>query len=400
MSNLKNYRKIVGDDVVEDIYKKASKLSGKHIVYISSTHQGGGVAEILNSIVFLFNEVGIDLGWRIIHGSSDFFSTTKKIHNAMQGDKKLSLSSRRKKIYEETNKRFSVFTHLPHDLVVVHDPQPLPLIQFYKKRCPWIFRSHIDMSNPNRNFWNYLKNFIKQYDHLIVSKKDFRNRLNMPTNVIYPAIDPLSSKNRKLSEHRMNKCLEKHGIDLHKPIISQVSRFDRWKDPEGVVKVFKKVRKKIDCQLVLLGNLATDDPEGIKVYEKIRKKYEKDKNIKLLLNVPNNDLTVNSLQSKSSVVIQKSIKEGFGLVVSESLYKGTPVVASNVGGIPFQVIDGFNGFLHEPGDINNFSESVLRILKDEKLKEELGQNAREHVKRNFLITRLMNDWLDIFGKYL
>lgn len=399
MQNLENYRKIVGDKVINKIYNKAKKFSQKHIVCISSTHQGGGVAEILNSIIFLFNEIDIDFGWRIIHGTPDFFAITKQFHNALQGGK-IHLSERKKEMYLKTNKRYSTFTHLDHDLVIVHDPQPLALIGFYQKKQPWIWRCHIDLSNPNKIAWDFLKQFIKKYDQVIVSAKEYKRNLRIPQSIIYPAIDPRSPKNQLIPEINIDKRLDKLGIDLNKPIISQISRFDKWKDPEGVIKIFKMVKKKVDCQLVLLGNLAMDDPEGVKIYNKIIKKYGDHKDIKILVNVSDNDLVVNSLQRKSAVVIQKSLKEGFGLTVAEALYKGTPVVASNIGGIPLQVINGVNGFLHNPKDIKSFSQSIIKILQDEELRNELGKNGKEHITKNFLITRLITDWLNLFEMYL
>lgn len=397
--NLKKYKKIVGEEVMENIYEKAKKLSNKHIICVSSTHQGGGVAEILNSIIFLFNEVGIKFGWRILHGTPDFFTITKKFHNALQGAN-IHLSENKKRIYSETNRRFSLFSHLDHDLVVVHDPQPLPLIDFCKKKQPWIFRCHIDLSNPNLETWNYLKYFIEKYDELVVSTEEYKKNLAVPQTVIHPAIDPLSQKNRQIQKKTIEKYLARNGVNLKKPIISQISRYDAWKDPEGVIRIFDRVKKEVDCQLVLLGNMAADDPEGVKIYSKIMKKFGNRKDIKILVNVSANDLVVNCLQRMSAVIIQKSLKEGFGLTVSEALYKGIPVVASNVGGIPLQVINGENGFLHEPDDIDGFTESIIRLLKDDELREKMGENGKEYIKNNFLITRLMLDWLDLFEKYL
>lgn len=401
-NKLSQYKRIVGTKVINEIYEKAKKLSNKHIVCISSTHQGGGVAEMLNSIVFLFNEVGISFGWRIIHGSPDFFEVTKRIHNALQGGN-MKFSEQKKKIYYETNRRFSEFSHLNHDLVVVHDPQPLPLTDFYSrknKKQPWIWRCHIDLSNPNRNVWNYLKEFIKKYDHFVVSTEEYKKNIPVPQTIIHPAIDPLSPKNKLLFQKTIDKYLKQSGINLRKPIIAQISRYDKWKDPEGVIKIFEKVKKQINCQLVLLGNTAPDDPEGVRIYGKILKKYGNREDVTILVNVNDNDLVVNSLQRKAAVIVQKSIKEGFGLTVSEALYKGTPVVASNVGGIPIQVIHGENGFLHEPNDIEGFSQSIVKILKSSHLRKEMGENGREFIKKNFLITRLMLDWLNLFNQYL
>ena len=401
INNLSSYARIVGKPIIDKIHAEAEKLSGKHILTINSTYQGGGVAEILNSVVPLFDQAGIDFGWRILHGTPDFFTITKKFHNALQGSK-INLSQRKKDIYYETNKRFSTFTHIDHDLVVVHDPQPLPLISFYKKTQPWIFRCHIDISEPNMEVWDYLKGFIQKYDHFVVSLPEYQKKdLNIPQSVIHPAIDPVTAKNKPVSETKIAKYLAKFGIDRKKPVISQVSRFDPWKDPIGVVKVFELIRKKMDCQLVLLGQFAADDPEGQKILQSLQKKVDKspfEKDIKLL--VVDNAFLVNCLQRASSVVIQKSLREGFGLTISEALYKGTPVVASKVGGIPLQVIDNVNGFLHNPQDFKGFSDSVIKLLKDEKLRTAMGQAGKEHVKKNFLITRLMLDWLVLFNKVL
>jgi trehalose synthase len=401
INNLSSYARIVGKPEIGKIRAEAEKLSGKHITCINSTYQGGGVAEILNSIVPLFDQVGVDFGWRILHGTPDFFTITKKFHNGLQGSA-INLSERKKDIYYETNRRFSTFTHIHHDLVIVHDPQPLPLISFYKKTQPWIFRCHIDISNPNKEVWDYLKGFIQKYDHFVVSLSEYqKDDLNIPQSVIHPAIDPVTAKNKPVSETKISKYLAKFGIDRKKPIISQVSRFDPWKDPIGVVKIFERVRKKMDCQLVLLGQFAVDDPEGHKILLSLQKKVDKSAHkhdIKLL--VVDNAFLVNCLQRASSVVIQKSLKEGFGLTVSEALYKGTPVVASKVGGIPLQVVDGVNGFLCSPHDLKGFSDSVIKLLKDEKLRVTMGKAGKEHVKKNFLITRLMLDWLYLMNKLL
>lgn len=397
---LNDYKKIVGNDVVNEIRRKAKKFSKKHILYINSTYQGGGVAELLNTLVILFNNVGIDVGWRILHGTPYFFNVTKKFHNSMQGDK-INLSEKKKRIYYETNRRFSTFTHINHDLVIIHDPQPLPLIDFYKKTQPWIWRCHIDLSDTNPELWSYLKKFIKKYDHFVVSKEDYEKNISTPQTVIHPAIDPLSEKNRPLPAKFVNKYLKKHDINQDTPIVSQISRFDKWKDPVGVIKTFEIARKKVKCQLVLLGSLATDDPEGHTIFKEIEKnvencKYKKD--IKLIL--VSDDILVNCLQRASAVVMQKSIKEGFALTVAEALYKETPVIASNIGGIPLQIINGENGFLHNPDDYEGFADSIVRLLGDKKLRTKLGKHGKEYIKKNFLITRLMLDWLDLFEEYL
>jgi trehalose synthase len=401
MARFSDYAKIVGKHEIDEIHAKADKLKGKHIVCFNSTYQGGGVAEILNSIVPLFDDVGVDFGWRILHGAPDFFTITKKFHNALQGSN-INLSERKKEIYIESNRRFSTFTHIDHDLVIIHDPQPLPLICFYKKKQPWIFRCHIDISAPNMKTWEYLKGFIQEYDHFVVSLPEYQKKdLDIPQSVIHPAIDPLSTKNKPVSQTKISKYLSKFGIERKKPIISQISRFDPWKDPIGVVRIFELVKKTVDCQLVLLGQFAADDPEGLKILLSLQKKVEKSpfkNDIKLILQ--DNAFLVNCLQKASSVVIQKSIKEGFGLTVCEALFKETPVVASNVGGIPLQISDGLNGFLHQPYDLRGFSNSIVKLLKDDKLRASMGKAGKAHVEKNFLVTMLMIDWLDLMSYVL
>ncbi len=401
MNTLDDYLSIVGEETLQSLREKIERIKDKHIVFINSTYQGGGVAEMLNSLIPLFNISGLKVGWRIVHGSRDFFTITKKIHNGLQG-KEVELSDYEKRIYYETNRRYSLFTHLDHDLVVVHDPQPLAMIKFYEKKQPWIWRMHIDLSNPNRAIWNYVKEFVTHYDEVVISNKSYSIKdFPKPQRIIYPAIDPLSLKNKELSNAEVSSILSKYEIRMDKPIISQVSRFDIWKDPLGVIEVFEEVRKDVDCQLILLGSMASDDPEGFKVLEQVEKrasqsKFREDIHI---LNV-SSDLLVNAVQRGSTVVIQKSKREGFGLVISEALYKRTPVVASNIGGIPLQIKNGYNGFLHDPKDIQGFAKDLIKIIRDKELREELGNNGREFVVKNFLITRLMSDWLDLFHDHL
>ncbi|MFH1745094.1 MAG: glycosyltransferase [bacterium] len=399
MKKLQKYEKLVGEKIINEINEKAKKLKGRSVVAVNSARHGGGVSELLDSVIVLFNEIGIKFGWRVIHDSPDFFSITKKIHNALQGED-VKFSEKEKEFYKNENRRFAEFAHIDHDLVIVHDPQPLPLINFYKRKQPWILRLHVDLTRPDRKIWNFLKPFINKYDHLVVSDNNYKKKLNLPQTVIYPAIDPLSPKNKNLSAKVINKKLSDMGINFKKPIIAQISRYDKWKDPEGVIKIFDLVKKKSDCHLVLLGNSAVDDPEGSAMYNNLREKYGRRKDISLLVNVKNNDLAVNVLQRRADVVIQKSIKEGFGLTVAEALYKGTPVVGSGVGGIVHQIIPGYNGYLHEPSDYKGFSKSIIKILKNNKLRQELGDNGRAHIIENFLITRLILDWLNLFEKVL
>jgi trehalose synthase len=401
MRSLADYRQLVGDEVIHHIYRKARNLYGRHILHLNSTYQGGGVAEMLVSLLPLMNDTGLDAGWRILHGHHDFFNITKKFHNALQGNS-VNLSHIKKRLYVQANDEFSVYTHIDHDCVIIHDPQPLPLITFYKKRQPWVWRCHIDLSDPDAELWEYLKNFIIMYDMVIISNDTYRkDDLPVEQRVIYPAIDPLAPKNIKLSEKDVAKYLKKFNIPTDKPFITQVSRFDKYKDPSGVIRIFKKVRANIDCRLVMCGSMAGDDPEGLKIYEDLERKTKRlvDNNDVVLTTVEN-DILVNVLQTTSTAVVQKSKKEGFGLTVTEALWKGKPVVASRVGGIPLQLEDGVNGFLLEPDDEDGFADRLVKILEDRSLGEQLGSSGRETVREKFLITRLVGDYLDLLNYLL
>jgi trehalose synthase len=401
MIRLEDFRHIVPDTRLAEIYNRAKKLYGKHIIHINATYQGGGVAEILYSLVQLMNDVGISAGWRILHGSQEFFEITKSFHNALQGAK-LNLSERKKRIYLQVNENFSRFTHLHHDCVIVHDPQPLSMIRAYRKIQPWIWRCHIDLTNPHDELWDFLKGFLLKYDQVVMSsEKYFKEDLPVDQRLMFPAINPLSEKNRDISEKLMLTHIKTAGIPTDKPVITQVSRLDPWKDPEGVIDVFKMVKEKVDCRLVFCYNVASDDPEGLQMYRKVQRKANKLINSgQIIFVVGNNETLVNSVQRFSNVIIQKSVREGFCLCVTEALWKGTPVVASNIGGIPYQITDGQSGFLVEPQDNKGFAERIIHILKNPKEAEAIGEKAREKVRREFLITRLLSDYLDMLNSIM
>jgi trehalose synthase len=394
MLRLEDFRHIVPDETLAEIYAKARRLYRKHIVHLNATYQGGGVAEILYSLVLLMNDVGIDAGWRILHGSQEFFEITKSFHNALQGAK-LNLTTRKKKIYLQVNENFSKFSHLDHDCIIIHDPQPLSIITSYRKSQPWIWRCHIDLTNPHKELWDFMKGFLLKYDQIVVSsEKYFKDDLPVDQRLMLPAINPLTRKNKDISEKTMMEHITKAGIPTDKPIITQVSRLDPWKDPEGVIDVFKLVREKVNCRLVFCYNVASDDPEGMKMYNKVLRKANKlYKNGHIIFVVGNNETLVNAIQRFSNVIIQKSTKEGFCLAVTEALWKGTPVVASNVGGIPSQIKDGENGFLLDPKDTEGFADRIINLLKNPDDCKAMGQKATETVRENFLITRLLSDYL-------
>ncbi len=399
MKKIHDYFRFTDQKTKQEILKLAQSLKGEHIVMINSTPFGGGVAEILNSLVVLMNQLGIDVGWRILKGSDDFFKVTKEFHNALQGGD-FVLTRRKRELYEETNALNAMHTHIQsHDLVVVHDPQPLNLINYYKKHNPWILRLHIDLSEPNKKLLKYLKPSIEKYDALVVSSPLYRQKsLKVNQLIIHPSIDPLSVKNAPLSKKEKLALLKRQGINLKKPIVAQISRYDRWKDPIGVIDTFEIIRQKFHCQLVLLGNMASDDPEGPKILKEVRKRANHHPDIKLLVNCSDNDRTVNAMQSMADVVLQKSLKEGFALTVSEAMWKETPVVGTRAGGIPLQIKNGKTGFL-----VNNnqaAAQACLKLLASQKLRTKMGKVGKEHVRKNFLITRHLLDYLRLFDSFL
>lgn len=402
MRAIDEYRSIVGDKVISDIVKMAKNLYGLRVLHINSTYYGGGVAEMLYSLIPLMNDVGVSVDWRILRGTPEFFTITKKFHNAIQGDP-INLSDIKKTLYIQNNQDFASYCQIDADCVIIHDPQPLPLIRFYKRKQPWIWRCHVDLSRPNPQLWDYLKGFILRYDRVIVSDcRYMKEDLPMDYSVIHPVIDPLSSKNKEISKDLIIRTLKKYAVPTDKPILTQISRFDKWKDPANVIEMFKLVKARIDCRLVLCGSMAADDPEGIQIYQKILQRANNHvaKRDVILLTVEDNIL-VNALQRISSVVIQKSIREGFGLTVTEALWKEKPVVASNVGGIPLQMVDGETGYLIDPTDIKTGAARVISILENPAEAKRLGTNGREMVLKKFLITRHLYDDLkmlnDLFG---
>jgi trehalose synthase len=388
---IEDYAPLVGENVVDRIRSKAELLHFAHVVHVNSTYYGGGVAEILLSLTLLMNEAGIRTGWRNIHGYPDFFNVTKKMHNALQGGD-IDWNARKIEVYEANNYANSLRTHLDsHDFVLIHDPQPLPMIECYRRKGPWIWRCHIDLTRPHPKLWKYLVQYVKQYDAMIVSIPKYRQKVDVPQHCFMPAIDPFSIKNRELTEAEMKERLEHYKIPTDLPIVTQISRFDRWKDPEGVIEAFKIAQKKVDCTLVLLGNAATDDPEGQEVYESLLS--NQGERI-LILACGDDTALVNTLQKKSAVVLQKSTREGFGLTVTEAMWKGTPVIGGKVGGIPHQITDGENGFLVASPE--EAAERIVTLVKDKDLRRIMGGKARESVKKKFLMTRLLEQYLDLF----
>ena len=391
MAKIDEYIPIVGQPIVDDLRLLGQKLKGKVIQNINSTSVGGGIAEILSRMVPLLNELGVDARWDVIKGGNQFFEVTKKFHNALHG-KQEEIDKHDYEIFMDTSEKNIAELDIYGDIVFVHDPQPIALIK-KKTDNKWIWRCHIDVSNPNHEIWEFLKDFIIQYDASVFSAPSFAQELPIRQFLISPSIDPLSDKNKELSQCEIDAVLIKHGIPKDKPIITQISRFDTLKDPVGVIQVYKRVKKHIDCRLILAGGTAADDPEGAKVLEEVREKALGDPDIHILL-LPQNDIEVNALQRASTVIMQKSLKEGFGLTVAEALWKAKPVVASNVGGIPLQIKHKYSGLLCH--SIEGASFELKQLLNNSKYAKKLGENGREHIKNNFLITRHVRDYMLLF----
>lgn len=389
---VEDYEPIVGSQAVERILKKGEKLSGMHIAHVNSTYYGGGVAELLSSLTLLMNSVGIKTGWRTIQGSPDFFSVTKKMHNALHGAD-INLSERKIDIYERTIYENSLRNHLEHDFVIIHDPQPLSLIHHYRKYGPWLWRCHVDLTEPHAATWGYVVDTVEKYDAVILSIEEYKRKLETPQLCFMPAINPFSIKNKELTEEEVDDRLAHYDIPTDLPLVVQISRFDRWKDPQGVIEAFKKARKEVDATLVLLGDVALDDPEGEQMYDSLLSSREE----RIIILSKEDTALVNALQSRAAVVLQKSIREGFGLTVAEAMWKGTPVIGGDVGGIRYQIDDGVDGFL--VSSIEEAAERVVRLLKDEKLRRSMGDKAKKKVKDKFLLLRLLEQYLDLFGDF-
>ncbi len=393
---LDQYATIVGDVVIDHIRQLAAPLKGMKILHINSTKEGGGVAEILNRLIPLKRELGIDAEWEIITGEKDFYQCTKKMHNSLQGNRD-EISDTLYSLYEKTN--FRNFERLKTkleqaDVVFIHDPQPAALLHHCKDRKgKWLWRCHIDVSHPYRPVWKYLREYIKDYDASIWSVSKFVQPLSHPMYLIPPSIDPLSEKNIVLSEKEISAFFDSWKINRSFPVISQISRFDRFKDPIGVIQSYRLVKKYINLQLVLAGGGASDDPEGDQVLEEIKTFANHDPDIHILELPPDAHRAINALQRGSDIIIQKSLKEGFGLTVTEGLWKGKPVIAGDTGGITLQVINHFNGFR-----VNTPEGAALRIrylLKHPEIMEAMGRNARQFVLDNYLITRHLREYLTL-----
>jgi trehalose synthase len=388
------YAAVVGDSEIGALRVFARQLQNRRVKMVNSTAVGGGVAEILNRLVPLLDELGVSTRWEVLKGGEQFFAVTKGFHNALHGapyDGHADWFD----VFLATNRENLHRMQFDEDFVVIHDPQPVALVEARDgSKSRWLWRCHIDLSHPSREVWEFLRPFVERYDATIFSSPAFTQGLKIPQYLVHPTIDPLADKNRELPPEALREVLERFGIDPRRPILTQISRFDRLKDPLGVIQAYKMVRKHTDCQLVLAGGGASDDPEGEAVLNEVKEAAGNDPDVHILNLPPWSHLEINALQRASTIVIQKSLREGFGLTVSEALWKGKPVVASAVGGIPAQVIHKLTGMLVH--SVEGTAYQIRFLLSNPAIAKKLGENGHEHVKENFLITHNLKRYMLLF----
>lgn len=393
MVHIDEYTAVAGESVVEELYLLAKPLKDISVQNINSTAVGGGVAEILMRMVPLLRQLGVNVRWDVIRGDDKFFVVTKKFHNGLHGVN-VDVSKDEYDHFLEVNRQNAELFALD-DIVFVHDPQPIGLVE---KRSgnerKWLWRCHIDFSNPQPEIWRFLETYINKYDAAVFSAPKFARPLSIRQALISPSIDPLSDKNKELPDTKIDEVFRQFGIDRSRPVVTQISRFDYLKDPVGVIKAYKLAKKSVDCQLVLAGGGATDDPEGAQVMAEVEKEAGEDKDIFILFLPPASDIEINALQRGSNVVLQKSLKEGFGLTVAEALWKGKPVIAGAVGGIPLQIAHKYSGILTT--SIEGTAQWIKQLLNEPEYAKKLGVNGQQHIKENFMITRHIKDYLLLF----
>lgn len=396
-ARLDDYTPILGSGEVRELRALASRLKGRSIQMVNSTSVGGGVAEMLTRIVPLIEELELAIRWDLITGGDDFFAITKAFHNALHGAP-YDLPDQSFKTFLAYTEQNRTRLHFDADFTVIHDPQPAALIQSRQSgKGHWIWRCHIDLSQPNDRVWRFLEPFVNRYDASIFSSPSFARQLPISQYLFYPSIDPLSEKNRELEPGFIASVLERFQINARRPILTQVSRFDRLKDPIGVVRAYQIVKRYFDCQLVLAGGGAADDPEGEAVLAEVREAAGKDPDIFILDLPPWSAAEINALQQASTIIIQKSLREGFGLTVTEGLWKRKPVVASAVGGIPTQVIHKHTGLLAH--SVEGTAYQIRFLLSNPGIARKLGEQGHEHVRENFLITSNVRRYLTLFQHF-
>jgi trehalose synthase len=388
---LRDYEPIIGRSLLDELHYLAGAVRGKTVKMVNSTAVGGGVAEMLNRLVPMLSELEVHTGWEVITGGNDFFEVTKAFHNALHGAP-YELTQSAKDVFMLHNEQNRQRMRFDEDVVIIHDPQPAGLIASkadHKAKRVW--RCHIDLSNPNPDVWAFLRPMIERYDATVFSSPAFAHKLSVPQYLFYPCIDPLSEKNKELEESYVQAVCENFGIDRSRPIVTQISRFDRLKDPLGVIRAYQMAKKYVDLQLVLAGGGASDDPEGNEVLQEVTDAAGDDPDVFILNLPPWSALEINALQRASTLIVQKSLREGFGLTVTEALWKGKATIGSAVGGIPTQIVDRMTGVLVH--SVEGCAYQMRYLLTHPGFARKLGENGREHVKENFLMTTNVRRWL-------
>lgn len=394
-SVLDQYSRVVGPDAIRSLELLAKRLHGRRIVMVNTTKTGGGVAEILHRVVGILNALGVPTTWEVMEGDTPFFTVTKKMHNALHGHV-VPLTAEDRDVYREQNRIEARRLELDGDLILIHDPQPAALIDHCRRAGQtWVWRCHIDLSRRDPDYWEFIEPWVAKYDATIFSAIEFVPPLPNPVYLVPPSIDPFSEKNREMRLEEAEEILDRYGLATRPPLVTQISRFDRIKDPIGVIEAFNLVRKKRAAKLVLAGGGADDDPEGAEVLAEVRERAAKAEDVVVLELPPGSDREINALQRASTVVLQKSLREGFALTVSEALWKRRAVVASAVGGIPLQVVHEHTGLLVR--SIEGTAFQTVRLLDNAAFRQELGAEGRSHVRDHFLHTREVRDYLAVFA---
>ncbi len=390
--DLEDYRQYVGDETVDRITSKADTLKGQRVAHMNSTYHAGGVVEILLSLVGMMNRLGIDTEWRLLRGTPEFYEVTREMHDAIQGGT-IDLTDEKIQIFEQTFRDNAVQNNLDHDAVYMHDHHTIGMVEHYRKKGPWIWRCHLDLSRPDPRLIEYLSKFGSQYSAGIYILDAYQQDFGIPNYSFLPAIDPTKVKSQVLSDDAVRECLESYDIPMDLPIVAQISRFDRWKDPHGVVDAFEIARRDVDATLVLLGNRPADDPEKNEIHDRLLERQSD----RIIVRDGSDEIFVSAMQQYATVILQKSLREGFGLTVSEALWKGTPVIGGNVGGIPKQIDDGVNGYLVE--SVEEAARRIVELVSDPDRAAEMGAQGREKVREHFLMSRLLEQHLDLLGSF-
>lgn len=391
---LADYKEVVPTGTVEFLQSLSRRVEGKRLLHINSTRYGGGVAEILQRLVPMLRELGVEARWEAIKSREPFFNITIAFHNGLQGQPQ-KITEEMLRDYLRGNEENGRELDFDADVILVHDPQPVALVLHRRGNGKWVWRCHIDISRPQRKIWDFLRRYVVQYDGAVFSLPKFAQRLPIPQYLIYPSIDPLSEKNRELSQQEINSVLERLRVPWDKPILLQVSRYDWFKDPIGVIEAYRMVKKRSECRLVLVGGAAVDDPEDANTLAAVKEAAGTDPDIHILFLPPTANFEINALQRAATIILQKSTREGFGLTVSEGMWKGKPVIGGFAGGIIVRIVFGVTGY--SVSSVEGAAFWIRYLLNNPELIRSMGNNAREYVRRNFLINRHLADYLALMA---